>query len=44
LRQDTQKEEVSQLGRGLKSFEFYGLFYLLLPKQLGNQNTLRAAD
>jgi hypothetical protein len=28
LRRNTRKEEVSQLGRGLKSLKFYGLFYL----------------
>jgi hypothetical protein len=37
LRQDTRIEEVSNLGRGLKSFRFYGLFCMLSLKQLANQ-------
>src|SRR5258707_11839268 len=37
LRQDTRIEEVSILGRGLKSFSFTCLFICFLHKQLGNQ-------
>jgi hypothetical protein len=39
LRQDTRIEEVSNLGRGLKSFSFTCLFICYLYKQLGNQNS-----
>jgi hypothetical protein len=39
LRQDTRIEEVSNLGRGLKSFSFTCLFICDLYKQLGNQNS-----
>lgn len=39
LRQDTRIEEVSYLGRGLKSFSFTCLFICYLYKQLGNQNS-----
>jgi hypothetical protein len=38
LRQDTRIEEVSNLGRGLKSFSFTCLFICRLYKQLGNHN------
>lgn len=42
LRQDTRIEEVSILGRGLKSFvSFTCLFICCLYKQLGNQRILR---
>jgi hypothetical protein len=39
LRQDTRIEEVSNLGRGLKSFSFTCLFICCLYKQLGNHTS-----
>jgi hypothetical protein len=42
LRQDTRIEEVSILGRGLKSFfSFTCLFICCLYKQLGNQRVFQ---